>query len=334
MDDNELHYSPKVPSFFCKLCDLATSNKKDFNKHLMTSKHRKREKKITNDSEDVKINNKLCENNFVCNCGNTYKYRQGLYKHKKTCDVDKNKELSNKAFLEHFNENMTDKDLIMYLLKENKEFKELILNQSNKMLEQNSKMMELAVKPSSVANINNTNTNCNNKNQQFNLNVFLNEKCKNAMNMSDFIDSIKVNDEDFENIGKLGYVQGISNIFIKNLQKLDECIRPMHCSDAKREVIYIKENNEWKKDENQKAVRHVIAMIAHKNFKYMPFWTDANPGVFDGSTKKNDLFLKITNQITTAITPDDDVGICKIIRNVVNRVVIDKSPPLEKVAKK
>jgi len=154
------------------------------------------------------------------------------------------------------------------------------------------------------------------------------------MNMSYFIDSIKVNDEDFDNIGKLGYVQGISNIFIKNLQKLDECIRPMHCSDVKREVIYIKENNEWKKDENQKAVRHVIAMIAHKNFKYMPFWTDANPGVFDGSTKKNDLFLKITNQITTAITPDDDIGICKIIRNVANRVVIDKSPPLEKVATK
>ena len=180
-------------------------------------------------------------------------------------------------------------------------------------------------KPSTINNnILSTNTNCNNK-QQFNLNVFLNEKCKNAMNMSDFIDSIKVNDEDFENIGKLGYVQGISNIFIKNLQKLDECLRPMHCSDAKREVIYIKENNEWKKDENQKAVRHVIAMIAHKNFKYMPFWTDANPGVFDGSTKKNDLFLKITNQITTAITPDDDVGICKIIRNVANRVVIDKS---------
>ena len=306
----------KKPKYFCDNCQFITDNKNDYNRHLVTRKHK----------QNIEGNKKTQKNSnytscYECTCGKKYKNNSGLWKHKKTCDVDKNKELSNKAFLEHFNENMTDKELIMYLLKENKEFKELILNQSNMML-------EIVNKPSTVNNniqSTNTNTNCNNKNQQFNLNVFLNEKCKDAMNISDFIDSIKVNDEDFENIGKLGYVQGISNIFIKNLQKLDECLRPMHCSDAKREVIYIKENNEWKKDENQKAVRHVIAMIAHKNFKYMPFWTDANPGVFDGSTKKNDLFLKITNQITTAITPDDDVGICKIIRNVANRVVIDKS---------
>jgi len=309
MDTNE-----KTLRFNCEKCNFSTNNKKDFSRHILTPKH----KKLINTNENIPLKE------HYCNCGKIYKHMSSLCKHRNNCTFTKNPE----------NEDTSKNDLIkqliiqnQQLIFENKEFKEFMIEQSKHMMEQNGKMMEIASKPVTINNNNNTlqsNTNCNNK-QQFNLNVFLNEKCKNAMNMSDFIDSIKVNDEDFENIGKLGYVQGISNIFIKNLQKLDECIRPMHCSDAKREVIYIKENNEWKKDENQKAVRHVIAMIAHKNFKYMPFWTDANPGVFDGSTKKNDLFLKITNQITTAITPDDDVGICKIIRNVANRVVIDKS---------
>ena len=293
-------------NYECKLCYFTTCKKTDYTRHLQTKKHIDLQ---TTDTDLHKNEKNETAPTMVCFCGKAFKHRQSLYKHKKACVA-----VTSIVNVQYKNEIETD--LIKYLLKENAEFKQLIIDQS-------SKMMDLAVKPSTV---NNTiqSTNCNNK-QQFNLNVFLNEKCKDAMNMSDFIDSIKVNDEDFENIGKLGYVQGISNIFIKNLQKLDECLRPMHCSDAKREVIYIKENNEWKKDENQKAVRHVIAMIAHKNFKYMPFWTDANPGVFDGSTKKNDLFLKITNQITTAITPDDDIGICKIIRNVANRVVIDKS---------
>jgi hypothetical protein len=307
--------------FICEKCDFKCCKKSNYDKHVSTRKHTMR-KNATAEEENIKV--------FQCQCGKEYKHQQSLNVHKKKCNSIETIEI-----VKYDNESKNEliKQLIIQnqqLIFENKEFKDFMIEQSNKMFEQNSKIIELAVKPSTVNNIQATNTNCNNK-QQFNLNVFLNEKCKNAMNMSDFIDSIKVNDEDFENIGKLGYVQGISNIFIKNLQKLDECLRPMHCSDAKREVIYIKENNEWKKDENQKAVRHVIAMIAHKNFKYMPFWTDANPGVFDGSTKKNDLFLKITNQITTAITPDDDVGICKIIRNVANRVVIDKSPPLEKV---
>jgi hypothetical protein len=208
----------------------------------------------------------------------------------------------------------------MYLLKENKEFKELILDQSNKMVEQSSKMLELAAKPTNIIN----NTNSNNNNKQFNLQVFLNEKCKNAMNMSDFLDTIQIEDEDFENIGKLGYVQGISNIFIKGLKDLDETLRPLHCNDIKRETLYIKDNDVWNKDDNKHKIRNAIALIAHKNFKYIPIWQDANPSSFDVTNKKNDLYMKIANQVTTAITPDDELGINKIIRNVANKVVIDK----------
>jgi hypothetical protein len=185
-------------------------------------------------------------------------------------------------------------------------------------------MMQLASKPTSIINNNNSNNNSNNNNKQFNLQVFLNEKCKNAMNMSDFLDTIKIEDEDFENIGKLGYIQGISNIFIKGLKDLDETVRPMHCNDIKRETLYIKDNDVWDKDDNKHKIRNAIALIAHKNFKYIPVWQEANPSSFDVTTKKNDLYMKIANQVTTAITPDDDNGINKIIRNVANKVIIDK----------
>jgi len=217
-------------------------------------------------------------------------------------------------------ETITDKKLLLELIKqnqslifENKEFKELLVEQSNKML-------ELASKPYNIIN-----ANCNNtSNNQFNLQFFLNENCKDAMNMSDFINSIQIENDDFENMGKLGYVQGISNIFIKNLKSLEETKRPIHCNDIKRETLYIKENDVWDKDDNKKQVKHAIALIAHKNFKYIPVWQEANPSSFDVTTKKNDLYMRIANQVTTAITPDDDSGINKIIRNVANRVIIEK----------
>jgi hypothetical protein len=191
------------------------------------------------------------------------------------------------------------------LLFDNQEFKSMIL--------------DIVSKPSTTIT-----TNCNNNNKQFNLNVFLNEKCKDAMNMSDFISSLEIQDEDFENIGKLGYIQGISNIFIKGLKDLDETVRPMHCNDLKRETLYIKDNDVWNKDDNKQKIRNAIALIAHKNFKYIPIWIESNPQALDGTTKKNDLYMKIANQVTTCITPDDELGINKIIRNVANKVLIDK----------
>jgi hypothetical protein len=122
----------------------------------------------------------------------------------------------------------------------------------------------------------------------------------------------------------LAFAIGISNIFIKGLKNLDKTLRPMHCNDIKRETLYIKDNDTWDKDDNKQKVRNAIAMIAHKNFKYIPVWREANPSSFDVTTKKNDLYMKIANQVTTAITPDDELGINKIIRNVANSVIIDK----------
>jgi hypothetical protein len=289
--------------YFCENCDFQTSHKNDYIRHTMTSKHKNR---VNGNEKTQKNTNELfC---YYCKCGKLYKNNSGLWKHSKICQ-----------FYAPHSEEMSKNDIIKQLLLQNqqlifdnKEFKEMMFEQSNKML-------EMASKPSTINNMNNSN------NKQFNLNVFLNEKCKNAMNMSEFLDTIQIEDDDFENIGKLGYVQGISNIFIKGLKNLDETLRPMHCNDLKRETIYIKENDIWDKDENKQQIRKVIALIAHKNFKYIPIWREANPSSFDVTTKKNDLYMRIANQVTTAITPDDEFGINKIIRNVANSVVIDKA---------
>ena len=314
MDALGLQTASKNPHYFCEYCNIKTSNKKDYNKHIMTPKHQKKEKWITNDASAELVLEIQDTLTFHCDCGKKYKYRQGLQKHKKKCQ-------NAPQFPDFPSETIIDKQLVLELIKqnqalifENKEFKELLVDQSNK-------MFELASKPSNIINANN---NCNNNNKQFNLQVFLNEKCKDAMNMSDFISTLEILDEDFENIGKLGYVQGISNIFIKGLKDLDETRRPLHCNDIKRETLYIKEDDNWIKDDNKQKIRNAIALIAHKNLKYIPVWKEANPSASDVTTKKNDLYMKIANQITTTITPDDDSGINKIIRNVCNKVIIDK----------
>jgi len=285
------------PKYCCEKCDYKCSKKSNFDKHCDTKKHAM----LTNANFlSQKVATKMPDH-FSCICGVVYKQKPSLSRHRKTCSM------VNKT------SNMTDTELVKFLITE---FKEVILEQS-------SKMMEIAAIPKS-ANTNNNCNNTNNTNNQFNLQFFLNEKCKDAMNMSDFINSIQIENDDFENMGKLGYVQGISNIFVKNLKSLEETKRPIHCNDIKRETLYIKENNVWDKDDNKNQVKRAIALIAHKNFKYIPIWTEANPQAFDCTTKKNDQYMRIANQVTSAITPDDEIGINKIIRNVIQNVIIDK----------
>jgi hypothetical protein len=294
-------------NYECNLCHYNTSRKSNFEKHIHTKKHMDLQMADNCYKKVAEVVPNHYNQDLLCNCGKIFQHRQSLFKHRKKCS----------------NQNELNKDELIkqlitqnqQLIFENKEFK-------NFMFEQNNKLIDLASKPSYI------NNNCNNKNQQFNLQFFLNEKCKNAMNMSDFIDSIQIGDNELEDIGKLGYIQGISNIFIKGLKDLDETMRPLHCNDIKRETLYIKDNDVWNKDDNQKKIRNAIAMIAHKNFKYIPLWTHSHPEAFDVTTKKNELYNRIANQVTTAITPDDDTGINKIIRNVASKVVIDKDNTL------
>jgi hypothetical protein len=299
---NDLFSTTKVASIFdCESCDYKCSNKTNFEKHLLTKKHKMISFHLfSNKSSLLEV-----PDHYSCLCGNNYKQRTNLYRHKKKCPIINplNPEVPNSL----------NEEFIKTLLKDNQEFKQIII-------EQNSKIIDIVSTPTTI---NNTNNNTNNN--QFNLNVFLNEKCKNAMSIDDFVKSCKIKSSDLEDIGKLGYVQGISNIFIKGLKDLDEKERPIHCTDKKRETLYIKNSNGWNKDDNKERMKMVVKELAHKNFKYIPIWTDANPSYNDGSTKKNDQYMRIVNQVMTAISPEDgDVGINKIIRNVSQEIIIDK----------
>jgi hypothetical protein len=292
-----IEISQKIPSFLCNCCQYKTSNKKDYKKHILTPKHQSR---INGDNLVMKP---LCCNN----CDKQYKSAHGLWYHKKKC-IKPMKSPEKSSYDDGMDyENMTDKEIIMHLLKQNSDLTQ--------------KVIEIASEPKSI-------THTNSHNKQFNVNFFLNETCKNAMNMGDFVDSLKINTEELENVGKLGYVEGISNIFIRGLRELDETIRPIHCMDKKRETLYIKEDNYWKKDDNQEKMKTVIGLIAHKNFMKLMEWKLENPNHSDPRTKKNTQYLELVKQVFTGITPDDENGINKIIRKLANEVYVDKAANL------
>ena len=204
-------------------------------------------------------------------------------------------------------------DLIMELLKQNQEFKELIL-------EQNKQMLEMS-KDRNVTNNNNITQN----NNKFNLNVFLNETCKDALNLSDFLESLILTLTDFENFGPLGYCGGISNILVKGLNKLDISKRPIHCSDLKREVIHIKNNDTWHKDEDKQQMIKVIKAIEHKNIKQMSLWGKANPEYKDPNHKKSDLYTKlIDNSLCDTDKEKAMKNYNKIIRTVAKEILVEK----------
>jgi hypothetical protein len=196
------------------------------------------------------------------------------------------------------------------LIKQNQEFKELILEQNNKMLDL------MKEKPYSI--INNTNTN------HFNMNFFLNEQCKDALNIKEFVSSIQLQLTDLENTGKLGYVNGISKIFVNGLKELDVYKRPVHCSDLKRETLYIKDENKWEKESNK--LKKAIQQLSHKNIQQIPEWIKENPSCKDITSKKNDEYLNLVhNCMAGSNTEEADENYKKIIHNISKEVVIEKN---------
>ena len=289
-------------NFVCQTCDFKCCKKGDWTRHILSSKHKNVDKMLTNVDADV-------IKPYKCECGKIYKHRQSLYVHKQTCITkdDINKELH-------------DKDLIDYLLKENSEFKEMLL-------EQNKMMMEIA-KTSQTNNNNNIMNNSNNHshNKTFNLNFFLNETCKDAMNIMDFINSLQLQVSDLENVGKVGYVKGLSNIIIKNLKALDVEKRPVHCTDTKREIIYIKDNDEWQKETSEKPkLRKALKLLAHKNIKMLPVYREKYPDCQEWDSKKCNEYNKIVSEAMGGEYNDDEISFGKIIKNVVKEIYIDKA---------
>ena len=272
----------------CVKCDYSTSRKSSYEKHILTSKHKKLS--FVNNMETKSCENDKINNNFCCqNCNKSYQSRVGLWKHKQKCvtleTVIENKILEENKPIEQFDKQM---NLIMMLVKENSEFK-------NMMIEQQNLMMEVIKNGTSNTNISNTNTNSHNK--AFNLNFFLNETCKNAMNITEFADSIKLQLSDFENVGDVGFITGISNIIIKNLKALDITQRPVHCTDQKREIIYIKDEDKWEKEDDKKQKFHkFLKKIINKNqrllLKFQEVYPDYNKYSSPNSTRYDKIVIE------------------------------------------
>jgi len=297
--------APESPhKFICTPCDFKCCKKRDYDRHILTRKHEKSGKCDIFVTDGNKKSAKSPESAiFSCkNCNKEYKSRNGLWFHQKKC-TNPNDESS-----EEVNANLS-KDDIKELLKQNQEFKELILDQ-------NHKLFELAKEGRIIHNTTNNTTN------NFNLNMFLNEKCKDALNIADFVNSLKLELTDLENTGRLGYVEGISRIIIRGLKELDVYKRPIHCSDVKRETMYIKDNNAWEKDDGEKKkLKTAIKHISYKNAKQVGEWTKQNKGYNDSSNKKSDMYLKIVSQANSG----EDEEINKIIKNISTEVKIDKN---------
>jgi len=304
----------------CIFCDFYTNKINDFNRHLLTPKH-------VNNSNNTNNTNKMAEttNDFThftpnklykCDCGKEYLHMSSLCKHKKSCDTTKQQENIIINVEEEKASADFDSEMILELLKQNQEFKDLIL-------EQNKKILELV----SAVNITNNNNITNNttNNNKFNLNVFLNETCKDALNLSDFLESLILTLTDFENFGPLGYCGGISNILVKGLNQLDISKRPIHCSDLKREVIHIKNNDMWHKDDDKQQMIKAIKAIEHKNIKQMSLWAKANPEYKDPNHKKSDLYTKLIDQSLCDTDKEKALkNYNKIIRTVAKEILVDK----------
>ena len=300
MEDNFAQKS--VGKFYCEKCDFKCSRSYDWSRHTSTRKHKEktssRQNKVIKSAQTVPM--------FQCDCGKEYISRQGLWKHRKTCKLQDSDDDDPKK--------LSGEELFMTILKDNQEFKQMLIDQNNK-------IMELASAKNTTVITNNT-TNNNN----FNLQMFLNVHCKDALNLTEFVDSLQPKIEDLEATGRIGYVEGISKIFLNGLNGLDINKRPLHCSDQKRETIYIKENNVWEKEsDNRDKLKLAIKTVASKNIKQIPLWQKENPDCFDSTSKKNDQYLRIVSNSMNGLTPEEtQKNYDKIISKLAKEVVIQK----------
>jgi hypothetical protein len=293
----------KTPLFFyCKSCDYKCCKYSDWDRHISTRKHFR----LTQTSE--KTYKKNAE--YFCACGKAYHHRQSLYKHIKQNSHDKTHQLIQPTVVE----TMVNTQMFYELMKQNTEFQQSIMD----ILKQQQQQI--------VSNTTNNIVNSNSNNKTFNLNIYLNETCKDAMNMSEFIDSIQVQIADLETTGQLGYVEGISNIFLNNLTDLDTHMRPIHCSDLKREILYIKNDNQWTKETDEKnIIIKAIKQVTTKNIQQISEWIKLHPDCLDSESKKNDQYLQIvSNSMSGGTIEEQKSNINKIIKNLAKEVVINK----------
>lgn len=287
--------SPKIPKIYtCDVCCYSTRNKKDISKHYNTIKH----KNATNRTDsNEKIPNEPID--YHCpNCEKSYKAKSSLWYHLKKCTSPKTEIAEEK--------NSEDYQVITELLKQNQDLQKQII--------------ELSKERKQYI------TNTTNNTKTFNLNVFLNETCKDAINLMDFVNSLQLKLSDFENTGRLGYVEGISKIIVNGLKQMDVHKRPIHCTDTKRETMYVKDQNVWEKENSDKTrLTKAVKMIADKNLQQTQEWIKTHPDCAINNTPENENFVNTMLAVLGGQTEEEDnKNREKILRNIAKEVSIDK----------
>ena len=321
-------FTPKITkTIICEKCRFICSKQSDYDRHIVTRKH-------------IGVINGInktptTESHHKCRCGNEYKHLSGLYRHKRKCNkTDVSEQVVDTSHMQVTH--TLDTTLVIELLKQNQEFKDLMVEQSKQLIDQQQQLMEQqqqnnklleAVKDGKLGytTIHNT-TNNNNK---FNLNFFLNETCKDAITMSDFINSIEVTMEDFIQTGNIGFVDGISKVMVERIKVMDKHTRPMHCTDLKRETLYIKNDDKWEKEDSDKTMlRKAVKNIANKNYNQLYKWyNNSKPQVEMIGSEDCENYFKYHKAALGGYDKEEDKKFEeKIIKNVLKEVLVDKMP--------
>jgi len=323
MDDKKAILSHEI--FQCSNCDFICSHKSKYDRHCLTAKH----KRVMEGLQIGKLGNN--NNMLQCSCGKLFNFRQGLHKHKKICG-SKNVNSLEQPHNAVDSEKILSIPFVIDLINQNKEFKDLLMLQSKQLMEQanqqsktKDELINKLIEREPANSTINSNNNTINNNQKFNLNFFLNETCKDAMTIQEFLDGIRITFEDLLLIGNTGFVNGVSDILIKQLRDMDVSKRPIHCTDSKRDTIYLKENAAWNKDDKDKTkLKQIIEKIEYRNVVALRDWCNENPDARVNNTPNNILKDKIYLQTLQG----DDKTRDKIIKNISKEVMVEKDNQL------
>jgi len=305
----------------CEQCNFKCSKQSDFIRHTTTAKHQM----LTCANKNAPKNAKI----FICNCGKEYKQAPSLTRHKKKCTyVDNmNNDIIDNSLI--INEQTNDATTVLLLLKQNQEFKTLMVEQYTNLHESHQKNQELqqqlvdAVK-NNTGSI--TNNNTTNNNQRFNINFFLNDTCKDAMNITDFLRNIDVQHNELEYIGHHGYVNGMTKMIMDRLKSMDVTKRPIHCTDIKREIMYIKDKDEWSKDTDELTkLRKILGRISMNNYRAVPDWKRAHPDSELMESQNNEFCYRMMRAILGDVEEEQTRMDNKIIKNMAKDIFIYKN---------